>query len=66
MNNEQIKLMKKIKLPHFFDRLLNCGSMHIEDRLADEMQLGDMNSKGNSLNNYGMLCLSIIETILDK
>ena len=66
MNNEQIKLMEKLKLPTSFDGLSDDELIRIEDHLADEMQLRGINNKGDGLNCYGKLCLSSIESIPDN
>lgn len=66
MNSEQFKLMDKLKLPTSFDGLSDDELIRIEDRLADEMQLRGINNKGDGLNSYGKLCLSIIESIPDN
>lgn len=66
MNSKQTELMQKLKLPASFDGLTDDELMRIEDKLSNEMQLHGINGAGNGLNDYGKLCLSIIEIIPDN
>ncbi len=65
MNSEQTKFMKRLNLPTSFSDLSDEQLIRIEDRLSEEMQLHGLNDAGDGLNDYGALCLSIIDIIPD-
>lgn len=66
MNKKQTQLLEYLELPTSFDGLSDDELIRIEDRLSDELQLRGINSQGDGLNDYGNLCLGIIESIPDN
>lgn len=63
MNEDQLELMRSISLASNVEELDDNQLMRIEDRLAEEMQLHGLNSRGDGLNAHGELCRSTIEAL---
>lgn len=65
-SNEQKRLLTSLGMPQSFDGLDDGTLIDIEERLSNELQHHGINAEGNGLNDYGELCLSIIEDIPDE
>lgn len=63
MNEDQLELMRSISLASNVEELDDNQLMRIEDRLAEEIQLHGLNSRGDGLNAHGELCRSTIEAL---
>ena len=65
LSNEQKHLLASLGMPQSFDGLNDDTLIYIEERLSEELQHHGINAERNGLNDYGELCLSIIEDIPD-
>lgn len=65
MNEAQKELLESLGFPVSFAGLDDNELIRIEETLADELQMRGINETGNSLNEYGELCRSIIVSTPD-
>lgn len=63
MNEEQIELLRSLNLATNVDEMDDDQLMHVENKLAEEMQLHGLNVAGDGLNAHGRLCKSAIEAL---
>lgn len=64
-SDKQKYLLASLDMPQSFDGLDDGTLIDIEERLSTELQRHGINAEGNGLNDYGELCLSIIEDMPD-
>lgn len=63
--DEQQSLLEKFGLPTDFSNLSDDQYFAVDDKMTDELQTYGINDAGDGLNEYGELCLSVIESLPD-
>ena len=63
LNKDQRNLLENFRLPTDFSNLADGDACLIDDVVCDELQLRALNDSGDGLNDYGKLCLSILDEL---